>query len=75
MEEMTETKTGLLSKKQDELTVGDAIKINLGAVAVVAAAYAVVTGAVVGWNKFSDWRMRRDMAKVLPAPQTESKEV
>lgn len=75
MEEMTETKTGLLSKKQDELTVGDAIKINLGAIAAVAVVYAGVIGGVTAYNKFADWRIRKAMAKEFPARETESKEV
>jgi len=66
MDEMTETKTGLMNKKQDELTVGDAIKLNLGAIAAVAAAYGVAVGGIVGYNKYADWKIRRAMKKEFP---------
>ena len=73
--EETETKTGLLSKKQDELTVGDAIKINLGAVAAVAVVYAGAIGGLAAYNKFANWRYNRKMAQEFPARETESKNV
>lgn len=70
MEENTEIETSLLHKKQDELTVGDAIKLQVYAIAAVGAVYGAVVGAAVGYNKFAEWRARKDAEKVLNIVET-----
>lgn len=65
MNEMTDTETGLLSKKADELTVGDSIKLQVYALVAVGAVYATVVGGVVGYSAFTDWRNRKAAEKVL----------
>jgi len=75
MDEITDTNTTLMNKKADELTVGDSIKIQLYALAAVGAVYGAVIGGAVGYNKFVDWRMRKDAEKVLNIVDTTSKEV
>lgn len=51
--------TSLMQKKVDDLTVGDALKING---VIVAVTVAVMTGLVLvpaAWNRFDTWRMAR----------------
>ena len=74
MEQNTDTETGLLNKKQDELTVGDSIKIQVYGVVAVAAIYATVVGGAVGYNKFADWRNRKAAEKVLNVVDTTATE-
>lgn len=42
---MDETKTSLMNKKLDDLTVGDAVKINLAVIATTVAVPVVIWGA------------------------------
>lgn len=66
---VAEQKT-LMQKTPDELTVGDAIKLNLGTLAVMAAIPAVWLGGVAGVEKFKVWRKNRQIAKAVEAEQT-----
>ena len=74
MEQNTDTDTGLLSKKQDELTVGDSIKIQVYALGAIALVYGTVVGGAVGYNKFADWRNRKAAEKVLNVVDTTATE-
>ena len=74
MEQNTDTETGLLNKKQDELTVGDSIKIQVYALGAIALVYGTVVGGAVGYNKFADWRTRKAAEKVLNVVDTTATE-
>ena len=74
MNENTDTTTGLLSKKADELTVGDSIKIQVYALGAIAAVYGTVVVGAVGYNAFTDWRRKKAAEKVLNIVETTSKE-
>lgn len=65
MEDNTENNTGLMSKKADDLTVGEAIKLNLGVLAVFCAVPIVFAGGSVAVEKISNWRMNRKLEKEL----------
>ena len=65
MEQNTDTETGLLNKKQDELTVKDSLKLQLYGVVAVGAIYAVGVAGLVGVKTFADWRSRKEAEKVL----------
>ena len=71
MEDETTTETtSLMNKKADELTVGEAIKLNLGVVAVFAAVPLAVAGGAAAYDKFTDWRIRRKIEKELENQET-----
>ena len=74
MEQNTDTQTSLMNKKQDELTVGDSIKIQVYALGAIALVYGTVVGGAVGYNKFAAWRMKKDAEKVLNVVDTTATE-
>jgi hypothetical protein len=74
MEQNTDTETSLMNKKQDELTVGDSIKIQVYALGAIALVYGTVVGGAVGYNKFADWRNRKAAEKVLNVVDTTATE-
>lgn len=64
MEELETTEeTTLMSKNLDDLTVGDALKINAIAAAIPLAAFAVIFAGATAYDKLSAWNWRRKYAK------------
>jgi hypothetical protein len=61
--ETTTEKTSLLSKKQDEITVGDSLKIVTGAALISAAVPLVIYGVVAGVTTVHDKFKARKLAK------------
>lgn len=59
---MDENKS-LWSKNLDELTVGDALKLNLAAAGFTVAIGVFIAGAGIAGGKFSDWRHDRQIRK------------
>jgi hypothetical protein len=70
MTENTDTTSNLMNKKADELTVGDSIKIQVYALGAIAVVYGTVIGGVVGYNKFVDWRNKKEAEKILNIVET-----
>lgn len=60
---MEET-TRILDKKLDDLTVGDALKLNLVAFAVTAGAMGVIAVGAHGVGKIQLWNHKRKAAKL-----------
>ena len=59
----TTEETTLMSKNLDDLTVGDALKINAIAAAIPLAAFAVIYAGATAYDKLSSWNWRRKNAK------------
>lgn len=65
-------KTNLMDKSVNDLTVGDAIKINLGILAVMAAIPMVYGGVTAAKNKFTAWKTgRKSHLNVIDTTATE----
>lgn len=56
----------LMQKKVDDLTVGDALKINLGVMAICAAIPLAIVTASAARAKFADWRYERNLKHDSP---------
>lgn len=61
-EPLAET-AGLLAKKADDLTVGDALKIQGVATIIGIAIPLVIVGGIGAAGAFADWRRARKLAK------------
>lgn len=63
MEETLEQPTRMMDKKPEDLTVGESLKLNLGTIAVLAAAPVVFFGGLTAVDKvrtkFRTWRQNR----------------
>jgi hypothetical protein len=54
-----EDQVSLMNKKAEDLTVGDALKINAIATGIMLGAFAVIVGAPVAVEKVSRWNRNR----------------
>ena len=63
MEDITTEKTGLLAKKQDDLTVGDSLKIVAVATAISVMVPVVIIAAASAFDSFAEWRKARKTQK------------
>lgn len=64
---MTENQTKLMDKNVNDLTVGDALKINLVVVAVAVAIPGTFLAGAAIKDKFTNWNQKRKLNKIETA--------
>lgn len=60
-----------MNKKAEDLTVGDALKINAIATGIMLGTFVMITGAPVAYDKVVRWNMNRKAKHLHVVPDTE----